>query len=441
MRIFAVAMSILALALAGCGGPVSTAPVPQPDTTMFGRVAEIKEIDPGRTWEVEIRAGLPEAMQAAMRREGRPVPELERDLSVKVRVTRDAVAVRGLATADLAEFRVGEEVAVVPVPGTSAMVGTKLLQAEAAELYLFQTYQVRHLPASLESIPEEVWGSRDPERINSGGIERTPLLVGDGSVLYFAAGLLPPLKEGDGPAGSVRPGMRDAAGELLPWTVGGYRPYRTAFTGGRWSAPQPVVLPGLGEMDSARFTWVNAAETEGLVEMEGEEERILLRAHRARPGAAWALERVDLQPGGEGVGDAQFFTMQGQRAAVWTVYEWRDSDLWLQAPGAEGQPLEPRINTMGREWAPRVGPNTVLYFCRSDRQLLFAGGLVQEVRLPGVQRRPLLEAAPTADGSHLVFRVPRFNPGVSGWDLAVAAWDGDAWGVPVLMDDWIPSAR
>lgn len=433
-----IALTIMA---AGCGGMDATAPVPQPDTTMFGRLAEIKEIDPGRAWELEIRAGLPEAMQVAMRREGRPIPELERDLSVRVRVSPDTVAIRDLVPTDLASFRVGEEVAVVPVPGTSAMVGTKLLQAEAAELYLFLDYQHRHLPGSMAAIPAEVWGASDPNRVNSGGLERTPLLVGDGAVLYFAAGLLPPIKEGEAPVGAVRPGMATTDGTLTPWAVGGYRPYRTVFDDGRWLPPAPVSLTGLDENLSARFTWVNAGETEGLVEVESREDFQLFRAHRTRPFAPWVLEPVDLQAGGEGLGDAQFFTIEGKRAAVWTVYEWRDSDLWLRAPGAEGQPLEPRINTMGREWAPRVGPNTVLYFCRNDRQLLFAGGIIQEVRLPGLLRRPLLEAAPTSDGAHLVFRVPRYNPGVKGWDIAVAARDGDAWGEPVPIDDWTPRGR
>lgn len=443
MRAVALSLASVILVAAGCGGPHSSAPVPQPDTPIFGRLAEIREIDPGRAWEVEIRAGLPESMQAAMRREGRPIPELERDLVVKVRVSRDTVAIRDLAPVDLGVFRVGEEVAVVPVPGTSAMTGSKLLLAEAGELYLFQAYQVRHLPGSLESIPEEVWGSRDPGRINSGGLERSPLLVRDGKVLYFAAGLLPPVKEGGAPAGAVRPGMLSAAGEPLPWVMGGYRPYRSAFANGRWTPPEPVPLAGVPETAGVRFTWVAADETEALVEVEMPEgERMLYRTRRPRETAPWGeLEEMPFQPGGEGVGDAQFFSVRGERAAVWTVYEWRDSDLWLQMPGGQAQPLEPRINTMGVEWSPRLGPNTTLYFCRSDRQLLFAGGMVQEVRLPGVQRRPLLEAAPTADGSYLVFRVPRYVPGILAWDIAVAAWDGAAWGEPTLIDDWSPAGR
>ncbi len=49
---------------------------------------------------------------------------------------------------------------------------------------------------------------------------------------------------------------------------------------------------------------------------------------------------------------------------------------------------------------------------------------MQEVRLPGAQRRPLLEAAPSADGKLIFFRVPRYTVGALDWDLAVAPLTG-----------------
>jgi hypothetical protein len=88
-----------------------------------------------------------------------------------------------------------------------------------------------------------------------------------------------------------------------------------------------------------------------------------------------------------------------------------------------------------------VGPNNTLYFCRGERQLVFTGGAVEEVRLPGVQLRPLLEAAPASDGSLLFCRVPRYVPGEPDWDLAVCARSGDGgWGAAVPLDEWRPAA-
>jgi hypothetical protein len=188
----------------------------------------------------------------------------------------------------------------------------------------------------------------------------------------------------------------------------------------------------------ARFTWVNDDETSCLVEVTlADGARQLLAGQRASAQIPWGkLAKLEL-PSGPSVGDAQRFGKQ-LKALVWTVYDPNGSDLWLSTEGKPGQMLEPRINTLGPEFAPRVGPNTTLYFCRADRQLLFAAGVVQEVRLPGVQRRPLLEALPAKDGSLLFFRVPRFTPGVLDWDLAVAPRAGSGWGKPILLDDWKP---
>ncbi len=432
---------VAAALLAGCSMQDTTAPVPQPDSLILGRVTAVRDAaDPG-VREVEIKEGLPEAMRTAMQREARALPQLDAELLVRVRVTSETVCVSGLRAGDLDDFRVGQEVAVNPVPGTTAMVGTKLLLADAAELYLFSAYQLRFLPRSLDALPPDVTSPADPRRINSAGMEGTPIPLRNGRVVYFAAGLTPglALKGGDAPPwGAVRPGMRDASGALARWAVGGCRPYRVAWENGAWSAPALVELGGLAADERARITWINEDETACLVEVMKETgERRLAAASRPSARAPWgALEKVDV-PGGPSVGDAQRFgTRLG--ALVWTVYDANGSDLWLSMEGKPGQPLEPRINTMGPEYAPRVGPKQSLYFCRGDRQLLFAGGVVHEVRLPGKQRRPLLEAAPTPDGSLLFFRVPRFTPGVPDWDIAVAGRAGAGWGRPVLLDDWKP---
>ena len=429
------------LLLAGCNMQDTNTPVPQPDSLILGRISAIREAADHGVWEVEIQEGLPETMQGAMRREGKPIPQLDKDLVVKVRVTADTVCVAGLRAGDIDDFRVGQQVAASPVPGTTAMVGTKALFADAAEFYLFSAYQLRFLPKSLDELPTEATSPSEPKRINSAAADITPLPVQGGRVVYFATGLLPgvPVKSGEvPPVGAVRKGMRGASGAVEPWVVGGTRPYRVAWAKGAWGEPEPVEFPGIAAGSSVRITWINEDETACLLELrQADGIRQLAASKRASSKAPWgAVEKVDV-PGGPSVGDGQRFGKQ-LMALVWTVYDTSGSDLWLSTENKPGQALEPRLNTMGPEYAPRVGPKQSLYFCRADRQLLFAGGVVQEVRLPGKQRRPLLEAVPARDGALLFFRTPRFTPGVMGWDVAVAARVGNAWGAPVPLDDWKP---
>jgi hypothetical protein len=441
MRRFFVLL-VVSLTAIGCGVQDTNAPVPQPDSLILGRITAIREV-PGEAgvWEVEVREALPEQMQGALRKEARTVPQLDKDVTVKVRVTGDTVCVAGLRAGGLDEFRVGQEVAVNPVPGTTAMVGTKLVTADASELFLFSAYQLRYLTRSLSALPPEVTSPADPAKINSAGLELTPVPLRGGKVVYFGAGLIPGVPIGTReaqPIGAVRPGMRDRAGALAPWAVGGFRPYRVARGKEGWGVPQPVDLPGLTPEAKARITWVNEDETSCLVEVTSADgSKQLLGSQRANERNPWGkLEKLDLA-GGPMTGDGQRFGKQ-LKSIVWTVYDPNGSDIWLAMEGKPGQMLEPRINTMGPEYAPRLGPNQTLYFCRADRQLLFAGGVVQEVRLPGAQRRPLLEATPAADGTLLFFRVPRFTPGGMDWDLAVAGRAGAGWGRPVLLDDWKP---
>jgi hypothetical protein len=429
------------VALAGCRLADTTTPVPQPDSLIFGRIAAVRPLaaEPGVT-EVDVQAGLPAKLQDMMRRENRPIPALEKDLLVRARVGADTLCVADLRASDLDAFRVGQEVTIVPRPGTCAMVGTKLLLAEAAELYRFADYQVRALPRSLPALPSEISLPSDPGRINSAGTERAPLPLAGGRVVYFAAGLLPALAPQGQQRGAVRAGMRGAEGAPSAWAAaGGYRPYRVEWQGDRWGTPEYVELDGLPADASARLTWVDATETACLVEVERQDAgRTLLSSARARAGERWgSLAAVSVEGGGS-IGDAQRFgTHSG--ALVWTLYDAGASDLWLSLQGQRPGPVDPRINTLGAEWAPRVGPNNSLYFCRGERQLVFTGGAVEEVRLPGAQLRPLLEAAPTADGAFLLVRVPRFVPGEPDWDLAVVARSSAGrWGAATALDDWRP---
>ena len=440
MRVSGTLGLLMVLISSGCGMQDVDTPVPQPDTVIFGRIAAIALAanDP-QSVEVEIVAGLPETMSNVLKADGKPVPQLGKDLQVTVKVTSDSLCVVDMVPTDIDAFRVGHEVAVVPLAGTSAMVGSKRLLATAAELFLFSDYQVRYLAGSLETLGAEVIGASDPKRINSGGLEMSPIPLQGGKVLYFAAGLnaSPRPDVQAAPVGAFRVGMGSEAAPAA-WAVGGYRPYRTQLGKDGWAPPQPVVLSGIPEDASARFTWVRQNETEGLVEvltLSGTRELWEVRRDDAR--LPWGAPQRVMLPSGASVGDAQRFgpTLD---YLIWTAYEAESSDLWLREPGKEGQILEPRVNTLGPEFAPRVGPRAALYFCRGERQLLFENQVVREVRLPGKQRRPLLEAAPVADGSWVFCRVPRYTPGQLDWDIAVVPVQDGAWGAPVLVDEWRP---
>lgn len=421
--------------LAGCPQDVTKTPVPQEDVLIVGRLTSAGESaqEPG-VFNLEIRLAVPESLKPVMRQQGRPIPRTEGEMVAKVRVDRGTVCVVDGQAGEVAKLRIGQEVVVVPVSGSCAMVGTKTLLADAGEVYDFRSYQVRFLPKSLEAMPDWVADRRDPSKVNTSGKEVSPIPLAGGKVLYFSAGLLPPLEKGQAQRGALRPGMT-REGRLLPWAEnGGLRPYRTELINGTWSAPQEVSFPDLSADASLRATWVSADETRLLAELRlpGKEPQ-LVQSTRAAKGGWGPLEPVP-EAAGKAAGDGQRFGRE-LGAMVWTVYEFGSSDLWLKLQGQEGQPLEPKINTLGAEWAPRLGPNVTLYFCRGDRQLLFAKQTVAEVRLPGKQRLPLLEAAPTSDGSLLFYRLPRYTPGELDWDIYVSKKEGESWGPPIPVDE------
>ncbi len=425
---------VLVLGLWACAKDVTKTPIPQEDVLIVGRLLSASE-SPTEAGVVnlEIRMGVPESLKPVMRKEGRPIPEAEEQTVAKVRVDRSSVCVVEGQPGEVSRLRVGQEVVVVPASGSCAMVGTKELLADAAEVYDFRSYQVRFLPKSLEELPAWVGERQDPRKVNSSGREVSPVPVKGGRVLYFSAGLLSPLAEGGSPRGAVRPGMSQGD-RLLPWVKGGgVRPYRTEFVNGAWTAPEPLVFPNLAEDASLRVTWVSEDETALLGELRlPDREPQLVQASRQGKGVWGPIEAVP-EAAGKASGDGQRFGQKLQ-ALVWTVYDLGSSDLWLKLAEGNGQPLEPKINTLGPEWAPRLAPNTTLYFCRGDRQLVFAKQTVTEVRLPGKQRLPLQEAAPTADGSLLFYRLPRYTPGELDWDIFVSRREGESWGPPVPVD-------
>lgn len=424
------------LTLVGCLKDMTRIPVPQEDVLIVGRLlGQLERSQEPGVFDLQVRLAIPESIKGVMREEGRPIPESEKEMVAKVKVTPDTVCVVEGMAGELSQLRSGQEVVVVPVSGSCAMVGESELLAEAAEVYDFRSYQVRFLPKSVESWPAWLSQRQDPSKINSSGKEVAPIPVKSGRVLYFSAGLLPPLAPDQPHRGARREGMT-RGGRLLPWAEqGGLRPYRTEFQEGGWRPPAPVIFPDLPDEASVRVTWVSPDENALLAELRlpGSQPQ-LVQSSRSASGSWGRLEAVP-ELSQKPSGDGQRFGSQLQ-ALVWTVYEFQSSDLYLKLAGQEAGPLEPRINTVNAEWAPRLGPNTTLYFCRGDRQLLFANKTLQEVRLPGTLRRPLQEAAPTADGKLLFFRFPRYSPGEPDWDIAVAQRQGEGWGVPTPVDEF-----
>ena len=145
-----------------------------------------------------------------------------------------------------------------------------------------------------------------------------------------------------------------------------------------------------------------------------------------------------------GTGDGDAFDAVAMTAApsktVFVTTRNGSGDLFLLDPDlGPAQQLQAEINSGGLEWGPRIGPANELYFVRGDRQLRFQGGRVNEVRLPGPHRSVLIEAAPTADGAHLFFSVPKLRPVDFDLDIQVAPIHADGTLGPAQpVDDWRP---
>jgi hypothetical protein len=119
----------------------------------------------------------------------------------------------------------------------------------------------------------------------------------------------------------------------------------------------------------------------------------------------------------------------------------QQSDLFLYDSETEdgALPLEPRLNTLGNEWSPRVGVNNELFFNRGDRQMLLAGGQLTELRLPMPHRATFTQAVPSNDGKWLFFCLPRLRPNDFDQDIYVASWSrDDGIGEALPVDAWRP---
>ena len=411
-------------------------PTAQPDAEVFGNLIEVtRSPDDPDVWTVVIQVGPPRALRAAEEETGKPTPAVEKGLVATVTVGPDAVVIANDGPADLETIPSGTEVVVLPVPGTTQIRGSSELWVEADTLMDFSTYTLWMLPKLAAATAP---GLDDPQVINSSGSELAPVPVAGGNVLYFSARLRPPATAEEAWHGALRDGLT-AEGEA----VGGIeRSYRTEQVDAGWSAPELVVFPGLEDAVLQRVSWVSDDEVECLVTVKtGAEPPWVGVSRRSNAAAQWG----EVEPI-EGVGgqsrDAVYMTGSRTKLVFASDRGSRDrDDLFAFYPDVETgpQPLQPEICSFGNEWNPRTGPENELFFCREDRQLLYKGGQVRALRLPGSHRTVFTQAAPTADGKWVFFCIPRYRPLSFDDDIYVAPVGKDwSLGTPVPVDDWRP---
>jgi hypothetical protein len=431
--------TLLAVSLIVAGGcdlldPVR--PSAQQDTEVFGNLLEVtRGQEDASTWLVRIQVGPPRLIRAAEEESGKPTPGVEQSLVATVTVGADTVVVAHDRSARLEDFDPGTEIVIIPVPGTTNLIGSNDLRVEADTIIDFATYKLWRLPNLESEKPPEL---DDPELINSSGVEIAPVPVAGGKVLYFTAQLRPPATEGEKWHGAAREGL------MMPSesAVNVERSYRTELGGDGWTPPELVRFPGLEDSIQTRVTWVSEDETKCLVTVtEGDSLPWVGLANRSGAADPWqAPEMLDAL--GADAHDAVFLTGSQSKILFVSARGGRErGDLFLFDPKNEAgpMPLEPRICTFGTEWNPRTGPQGELFFCREDRQLVFRNSQVGAVRLPGPHRVLFTQAAPTADGNWLFFCMPRYRPLQFDEDIYVASLDeGLATGEPVPVDEWRP---
>lgn len=440
-RLFAIPTLILAAILAlGCDALRVQKPTPQPDTTVYGTLMGVESAPEQPEAKVlRIKVGMPRVLAGKRAEEGRPaVPKAEEGLIALAAVTPDTVAVfEGRPVPDLGRFKPGMDVVVLPSPGTTTLEGTQLLHVRAALVTDFASFRAWRLPKALPGDTATPPG--DPGRINSPGVEHAPVPVRNGRVLYFSAHLRRPWKKDGEWIGARRPGLPVPTGDRPAVE----RTYRTELKGSGWTPPQPVVFPGLDDALTVRVSWMNDDETLCLVSVRGADgNRWVGRSERASAGKPWGgVER--LKEAGEGSAEDAVFLAGSRTSFAFTTDRGGSLDIYLFYPkrSSEPQPLDPRIDTVGNEWAPRTGPKNELLFCRGDRQLLYVKGVARPMRIEAPLRIPVTEANPTRDGKWIFACLPHYTPLDMDQDIVVMHWLGPTkLGDPVPVDQWRPEA-
>ena len=414
-------------------------PTVQDDTTIFGNLLEVDRLEgDDEAWGVRVRIGVPRAFAKAEVAGGKPTPTLEEGLVADVRVTTDTVVLVDGQPFFVEDIDPGSEIVVLPIPGTTRMVGTSNLTVEASYLTDFTTYRRWQLPG-LPSPEGEEDARSDLSRINSAGVEHAPVPVRNGSVLYFAARLRPPKVAGEPWLGARRDGLAGPA----PGEAAVERTYRTELTASGWAAPALVRFPALDDAALVRVSWVSEDEAACLVTVAPADGPSWIgRSERPSSDAPWGEVRVVEAFGSDNVDDGVY--LAGSTSKIVFTANWAgnpNTDLVLFDPAVSDTPqlLTPPINTAGSEWGARVGPTNELLFVREDRQLALIEGTLHQVRIPTPHRAVVTEAAPTRDGAWVFLCRPSYRPVEVDQDIWVAKWvGGGRLGEPEPVDDWHP---
>jgi hypothetical protein len=429
-----LASLLVVLCLAGCGMVDPQRPVPYPDTVVFGNFVESTPVEgEENAFTVRLQVGIPRALTQAKESEGQAPPELEKGNVAEIRVSTDTVLILSGQDATLDDFDPGTEIVVIPVTGTTRMIGEDRILIDGAHILDFVTYRDWKLPGLATGTGEEVDDRVD--RINTPGIEQAPVPSGDGTVLYFTARLREAAQPGGPLIGPRRTGLASAEARLE-------RTYRTELTDAGWTAPELVEFPDL-EATSISISWVDDSETLCLVTVgEGSGNPWIGRSERQRTGVPWGPVQRLSELGESHATDGVFMAGSTRKMAFCRrAPGFQQMDLFMLDPDVSPSPqlLAPMINTPSDEWRPRIGPNNELFFCRADRQMVLAKGEVRTLLLPGPHRRVLSQAAPTRDGRWVFFCRPRLTPVELDQDIYVAEWLAPGkLGEPVPVDEWRP---
>ncbi len=431
-----MALLTLVLVTSGCEFLDPARPTIQPDTEVFGNVLDVEETpdEPG-VWIVRIRVAPPRALDKAESEQGREGPGAEKGLTAEIRVDADTVVLRDGMPARLGDFNPGTEVVSIPAQGTTRMIGEKTVLHNAEFFGDFGTFSKWRLPG-LEIGEETVVD--DVSSINTSGIEHSTVPLDGGRTLYFSSRYR--RTTGGEMAGAARQGLETVEGHQYL----AQRSFRTELGVDGWSVPELVFFPDLEGAIQATVSWVDPEETVCLVTVRSEEDEGSWagRSQRQHRDQAWGpVEAI------EGLGEGDSFDpvyLAGSRTKVLFVTTRQganQSDLFLLNPSesTDAMSLEPRINTIGSEWGPRVGPDNELFFARGDRQLLFMGGMVQPVYLDWPHRVLFSEAAPTDDGRWVFLTITQLEAGEPDRDIWVSERREDGTlGFPVPVDGWRP---
>jgi len=428
-----IVVALLVLS-SGCDLVDPARPTPQPDTEVFGNLigVEQKPDAPG-VWTASVRVGIPRALRRAATDDGEVAPELEEGIAAEITVSHDTVVLVNDRPAAVGDLNPGTEVVAIPVPGTTVMIGSNSLVLQSAFLMDFETYRMWRLPRLAgASDPAPV---NDPLRINSAGVEAAPVPVAGGEVLYFSARLRPPAMIDGEWSGAIRDGLAaPAEGEGQT-----ERSFRAELGAEGWSRPELVVLPGIDEALVVRVTWVSEAEDRCLVTVIDAGKSPWIGMSTRSGGGGWSAVEP-MANLGDDAADGVFLGGSTTRMTFVTARAGgRQTDLYMHDSEVEDAPLplEPKINTLGSEWGPRVGFENELFFVRGDRQMVLMGGSLSGVRLPGPHRAMLNQVAPTADGRWLFFCLPKLRSMELDQDIYVARWNEDkSMGEAVPVDEW-----